>query len=268
VSSPETSGLLATLDDLAARRPVAARVVAIADDPTTGARDLASVLTADVTLTARVLRVANSASFGLGGRVRSVPFAVTVVGFTTVRAIAAVAAAGVDAAEGLPEDFWSRCKVTAVACGELAGAFGVSGPDAFCLGLLSGLGQAVLCQHDPQGYAELLATDAVRTGGRAALVLAEEQRYGLRHTEVSAAALASWAFPRELTEALGAVDGPQRGLSGWVLCLRAAMEVAGRVVAPDQPRTDLGELSGGAVREARSEDLLVQVREAIARSRW
>lgn len=155
-----------------------------------------------------MLKLANSAYYGLGGRVRTVSFAVTVVGFAAVRAMAAAAAAGLDSDDLLPEDFWPRCKATALASSELAPLFGLSAPDAFCLGLLSGLGQAVLAQHDPAGYHDLLIGAACAQGGtdRSMVLSAEAARYGLRHTEVSAAVLSSWSFPGHLTAALARLD--------------------------------------------------------------
>ena len=260
--------LLDTVDDLAASRPAAARVVAMTDDDNAGSKELAQALMADVTLTARVMRLANSAYYGLGGRVGTVVFAVTVVGFSTVRAMAAVAVAGLDSADDLPEDFWARSKATAVASGELAGAFGLPTPDMFCLGLLSSVGQAILCQHDLAGYTALLASDEVATGGRQALMAAERERYGFRHTEVSAAALSSWSFPRDLAEALHHVDRDDAADSPWAVCLRTAMEVAARLTAPDGPRRPVEEVSGGVVSEDRLELLMPRITDAISLSEW
>jgi len=260
--------LLDTVDDLAANRPAAARVVAMTDDDNVGSKELAQALMADVTLTARVMRLANSAYYGLGGRVGTVTFAVTVVGFSTVRAMAAVAVAGLDDDESLPEDFWVRSKATAVASGELAGAFGLPTADMFCLGLLSSVGQAILCQHDVEGYTELLASEEVAGGGRQALMAAEAERYGFRHTEVSAAALSSWSFPRDLAEALHHVDRDDAAASPWAACLRTALEVATRLTAPGVPHQPLLELSGGAVGEERLEVLLPRITEAISASEW
>jgi HD-like signal output (HDOD) protein len=267
--SVQMADLLDTVDDLAARRPVAARVVAMTGDDTSSSKDLAAVLMADVTLTARVMRLANSAYYGLGGRVRTVTFAVTVIGFSTIRSMAAVAVAGVDTSDLLPQDTWTRSTAAAVACGELASAFALPPPDAFCLGLLAGLGQAILVQHDTEAYQALLAREDVVAGGRAGLMAAELEEYGFRHTEVSAAALSAWAFPHELAEALHHLDSPDLGTpSPWTLCLRSAMELATRLVAPGEPEQDLLALSGGLITADRLEALLPRVRDALARSEW
>ena len=80
--------LIEELERLPAQPSIAMRVVWIADDPGSSAKDLAGVIAADPSLTARVLKLANSAYYGLSGRVANVGFAVTVIGFPTVRAMA------------------------------------------------------------------------------------------------------------------------------------------------------------------------------------
>lgn len=274
VPAPGREELLTAVHHLGARRPVAARVVALAADEATGARELSRVLAADVALAARVVALANSASYGLPGRVRTVAFAVTTVGADAVRALAAAAVAGLDGGEGVPDDFWPRCRLTATACGELAGTFGLPGAEAFCLGLLSALGQAVLWQQDRAGYAALVEDDDVRGRGRAALAVAEADRYGVRHSELSAVAVAAFGFPRELADALAALDDPALDRSApaaptaWAACLRTAVEVSQRLATPDEHRADLAALSGGVVTEQDSAGLEVRVTEALAESTW
>jgi len=260
--------LLELIDELAARRPVAARVVSMTGDEGVGARELAGTLSADVALTTRVMRRANSAYYGLGGRVRTVTFAVTVVGFQAIRAMAAAAAAGLDTDDVLPADFWPRSKAAAVASSTLAPLFRVPAADAFCLGLLSGLGQAILVQHDAEGYQALLVREDVTAGGRPALLDAEVEVFGLRHTDVSAEALSAWQFPREFSDALARLgEAPERS-TPWSRCLATALEAASRLVDPTGPASDVLELSDGVVTEDRLTGMLPRLRESVAASDW
>src|SRR5256885_17013670 len=86
--------LIEELERRPAQPSVAVRTVWVADQPNSSAKDLAAALTADPALTARVLRLANSAYYGLSRRVADVSFAVTGVGFPTVRDMAAVDGSG------------------------------------------------------------------------------------------------------------------------------------------------------------------------------
>ncbi|WP_183101329.1 HDOD domain-containing protein, partial [Nocardioides pelophilus] len=120
----DIDALLESLDQLASQRPVAARIVATSNNESSDATELAAVLGADVALAAKVMRLANSAYFGLSGKVTSLQFAVTVVGFNTVRSIATVALSGIDGAKDLPDGFWDTSVHLAAASGALGPQFG------------------------------------------------------------------------------------------------------------------------------------------------
>ncbi|MCI2240411.1 HDOD domain-containing protein [Paenibacillus sp. TRM 82003] len=246
----------AALDDLPAHRPVAARVIAQADDHRSDARSLGQTLGCDPALTAKVLRLANSAYFGLSGRVSAPAFAVTVVGFSTVRSLAVAAMAGLEDVPESLEEFWERSVLTAVAAGEVAGRLGVKAPDAFSLGLLARLGQALLVRCDPDRYPAVLAGAA----DREELLAAEVHLYGSSHTRVSAEALAAWSFPDELPAALAQVDAP-----GWAsplsVSVRLGVELSERLLAPARAPRPAGHLSGGRVDDGELDALRSRVQQ-------
>ncbi|WP_432570541.1 HDOD domain-containing protein [Kineococcus sp. SYSU DK005] len=249
----------AALDDLPAHRPVAARVIAQADDHRSDARSLGHTLSHDPALTAKVLRLANSAYFGLSGRVSAPAFAVTVVGFSTVRSLAVAAVAGLEDVPEALEGFWERSVLTAVAAGEVAARLGVQAPEAFSLGLLARLGQALLVRCDPVRYPQLMAQAATRED----LLAAETRLYGSTHTRVSAEALAAWSFPDDLPAALAQVDAP-----GWAsplaVCVRLGVELSERLLDPDRQPRPAGHLSGGRVDDGELDALGGRVRQSAA----
>ena len=151
----DLEAVLASIDTMAAQKPVAAQIVSIANSDDTDARTLARTLAADVALAGRVMKLANSAYFGMRGRVTSLQFAVTVVGFTTVRTMATVALTDLDDESRLPADFWRMSTCVALGASTLAPRFGERPQDALCLGLLAPLGVALLHHNDADGYAFL-----------------------------------------------------------------------------------------------------------------
>jgi HD-like signal output (HDOD) protein len=249
----DLEALLASIETMAAQRPVAAQVVSMADADDTDARGLARVLASDVALAGRVMKLANSAYFGMRGRVTSLQFAVTVVGFPTVRTIAAVAATDLDDESRLPEDFWRVSTGVALAAAALAPRFGERPQDALCLGLLARLGVALLHHDDPEGYAELTAAEPTAAGLRAA----EVRRYGVHAFRLTAAALAHWGFPPSMVTPLCAVGEP--GDEDGAL-LRAALEVASRLTVEDHLPVPVGELTGGQLHEDAVAPVLDRVR--------
>jgi HD-like signal output (HDOD) protein len=245
--------VLASIDTLAAQRPVAAQVVSSASSEETDAQDLSRVLAADVALASRVLKLANSAFYGMRGRVTSLGFAVAVVGFGTLRTMATVALTGLDDESRLPADFWETSTSIALAASTLAPRFAERPQDALCQGLLAQLGVALLHHHDPDGYGALWARERSVPGRR----VAEVHRYGISALGLTAVALERWGFPPGMVAALPQVEDAS-SFTGALL--RSAFEVAGRLVDPDHVRLPIEGLSCGQLRETDVSAVLNQVR--------
>lgn len=250
----DMSEVLSNVDALAAERPVAARLVAAADAEETDARTLSRILAADVVLSGRVSKLANSAYYGMRGRVASLQLAVTVVGFTTVRTMATVALTDLDDESRLPDDFWAATTRLALATASVAPRFGLRAQDALCVGLLAELGTALLHLNDPDGHADTVRNHPTPASRRAA----ERQRYGMAAVELSAVALDRWDFPlavvlpMEQIEAAGALDGA---------VLRVGYELACRLSDADYVPQSMARLSCGRLGERDVAPVLAHVRQ-------
>jgi putative nucleotidyltransferase with HDIG domain len=231
--------LIEELERLPAQPSVAVRTVWVADQPQSSSKDLAAALTADPSLTARVLRLANSAYYGLSRRVADVAFAVTVVGFPTVRAMAAVHASGLfePGEHTVPDGYWEHSVATATVCSVLAPRAGVRANQAFPLGLLHDLGSALLFRADPERFE---AVQAEARNGRP-LRSVEKAVYGMPHDEAAARVFSAWRFPETFIEAVADHHAHPATLSEpHSLLLVAAESVAARLVNCDSgghPRT-------------------------------
>jgi HD-like signal output (HDOD) protein len=245
--------VLASIDTMAAQRPVAAQIVSVANSDDTDARALSRILAGDVALAGRVMKLANSAYFGMRGRVTSLQFAVTVVGFTTVRTMATVALTNLDDESRLPENFWDVSTSLALAASALAPRFGERPQDSLCIGLLAQMGIALLHHNDPEGYAELVEAEPSFVGRRAA----EVQQYGIHALRLTSVALEEWGFPRTMMSPLQRVDDLDAVGGGL---LRVAFEVAGRLTQDGYERVRVEGLSCGQLREEDLVPILYQVR--------
>ncbi|GAB4079576.1 HDOD domain-containing protein [Modestobacter muralis] len=252
--------VLASIDTMAARRPVAAQIVATASGDDASAEGLARILAGDVALAGRVMKLANSAFYGMRGRVTSLQFAVTVIGFATVRTMATVALTDVDDGSRLPEDFWETSTSLALAASTLAPRFAERPQDALCLGLLAQMGVALLHHHDPVGHAELTA------GARSfeARQAAEVQRYGISALRLTSVALEQWGFPAGMLVPLEQA-GDLGSFSGALL--RSAIEVAARIVDAGHEELPIERVSCGQLRERDVAPVLSQVRTDAAELR-
>jgi HD-like signal output (HDOD) protein len=190
-------GVLARHELLPARAGAAARALQLADDPDASAQDLARSIATDPFLAAKLLRVANSSYYGLSGRVGTLPFAVSVVGFQAVRTLAVVAAAGLDDAQGAPEGFWRAAALCATGAELVAPLLGADVGDAFSVGLLHMLGSALLHQDRPPAQLCLPLNDEAD-----AAIEAEAAVHGIAHDALGARVLESWHFPQRLCEVI------------------------------------------------------------------
>lgn len=215
--------LLVELEQLPPARAAALRVVQIIDDPRSGSADVAQAASVDPALTARMLRMANSAYYGLSGRVASASFAVTVIGFSTVRSLAAMSAAGFVGDENLPPGFWARGAATAAGSALVARRVGADVAQAFCVGILNDLGTALLWRHDTERHAALLA----RASAMTPVHVLEQLEYGASHASLCADVLAAWHFPDDLCVAIGRHhDTPSAGATPLRRALQGGIALA------------------------------------------
>ena len=249
----DLQSLLAGIDSLSAQRPIAAQLVTAAGLPDTDAKKLSVILAADVALAGRVMKLANSAYFGMRGRVSSLQFAVTVVGFTTIRTMATVALTELDDESRLPDGFWETSTQLSLASSLLAPRFGQKPADGLCLGVLAELGSALLFHADRPGYSELLAAAPDFAGRRKA----EMSRYGVTAVQLTAIALETWGFPDSMILPLRRLEDRTSPAGGL---LRAAYEVVSRLTVPNHRPVPIGVLTRSTVREDDLPEVLYEVR--------
>jgi HD-like signal output (HDOD) protein len=255
-----TPNLVEELERLPAEPSAAMRVLWLADDPNSSSDDLARVVAADPALTSKIMRIANSPYYGLTGRVRSCTFAITVLGFSTVRSLAAAAAAGaLDDPRGVPEGFWLHAASTATAASLIAPRVGAKHPEAFSLGILHDLGISLLYRSDPEPYTAITA-DFGDDGE--ALLEAERGEFGIDHAQAGSRVLGAWRFPEDFVEAVGSHHREPTGASSLLAKALAAgdalagVAMSGGTVGGEEPPPaweDLDESDRAALEVARIE---------------
>lgn len=169
------------------------------------AADVSRVMSRDVALTARVLKVVNSAYYGRPRAISSIDRAVVVLGFPSVRSVA-MAASCCRMRRGAGEPAVAvllHCFGVAVCARQLANLRpGLCREKAFMAGLLHDFGLLLELHSDPEVFKALPGSLAgVKTEPAAWLAL-ERSLYGADHAEAAAQVFEQWQFPADVVTAI------------------------------------------------------------------
>jgi HD-like signal output (HDOD) protein len=170
--------------------------------------EIAQQLSADPALSAKLLRLANSAYFHLSRTIGTVDDALRMLGFVMVRnlVLGNSMAAAFRNTKGMDlHQFWRYNLYTACAARWLAGRDGVNADLVFTVGLMHGIGQLHMHAGIPAAMAPLDKQLNVLDAGRAAL---EKQTLGFHYGEVGAELSKLWNFPAPIIDALRDVPDP------------------------------------------------------------
>jgi HD-like signal output (HDOD) protein len=197
------------------------------------ARAIAAQLETDPVLSAKTLRLANSAYFHLSRSVLSLDDALNMLGFVMVRNL--VLAAGMGLAfknvKGLDlRQFWRHSLCTAGGARWLASQTEADADLAFMTGLIQGLGHLVLRAGDAKAL-ETLDHECAPLDPRRADC--ERRVLGFHHGQVAAELARRWNFPAVIANTLAAVPEPRRDGDELLLgIVRAAVWNANRECLP------------------------------------
>lgn len=179
---------------------VTAKIVATVEDPKSTAAQLHKIVAHDPALATRILKVVNSAFYGLPGQIGSVERAIVLLGLNAVKNIAVAASLGqlfrgVKLCEGFTaKDLWTHCIAVAVTARELARQMKVPIADeAFLAGLIHDTGLLVALQTWPEQIKA--ACEAAKTSERSFLEL-ERELVGADHQQLGQGLAELWKFPR------------------------------------------------------------------------
>ena len=195
------------------------RLCAMANDPETDIREMSRVISMDQALTARILRVANSAFYGLSRRVSTVTQAIMIVGFMGIRNLA-LSVTLLDFMDRVDRDspldgeqFWKHTLAVASLARLLALRLRLRNQEeAFTAGLLHDFGEIILMENFPEQYAKLLKR--VEAGGGPLHVL-EKEEFGIDHAMVGWELCKYWKIPELLAKVIANHhSSPEQGISG------------------------------------------------------
>lgn len=205
---------LAKIGDIATLPEVTIKIIEIVEDPKSTARDLHEVIKKDPALSVKVLKVVNSAFYGLPGQVASVDRAIILLGLSAVKNLAIAASiARLFKGNRISEQFsasdlWRHSVAVSVAARYLAKCSPrpVMADEIFVAGLIHDIGTLVERQACPDEFAEVI-TRCEKPGMD--FLQCERQVIGADHQAFGVGLTTKWKFPRHLRAAVGFHHNPE-----------------------------------------------------------
>lgn len=236
--------ILGRVDDLPELPQVASKILQLINDPETSAQDLAQIISTDQALTARVLRLCNSAYYGFSRKVTTVSEGVTILGFSAIKSLVLIATAYGTVSQSLigyglkPGELWSHSLATGEYARTIARQLDYESPEvAFTAGLLHDIGKIVLNAH---ALPEIYRANNLCMGQQIPVHEAEVQVLGFSHAEVGAKLAEKWNLPAILCEAIaGHHDAPAESVPHLAVIVNLASHMADK----DEPSMPVNLLS-------------------------
>lgn len=181
----------------------------------TSTREIAKKLQMDQALSAKVLRLANSAYYGAGRNINSIDTAVIILGFNALRTLV-IASGLISASKNIPglnqKKFWRTSFAVANIAKMLAKLAHRDGEVAFTCGMLHNIGDTLLFlahRDQMQNIAALVATGVSKS-------TLEQTQFGCTYMDVGAELARRWNFPEEICQAIANQEHPEKAGAHFV----------------------------------------------------
>lgn len=178
------------------------KIVEIVDSPHTSASDLNKAISLDQALSAKVLKLVNSAFYGFPKKIETLTQAIVILGFNTVRSLA-LSISMLDFFTGRGREnrldygeFWKHSVATSIMARTIAKkTFPQMAEEAFVSGLLHDIGILILDQFLPNEFQKAIAK---MKSDHMQLYKAEKEELGITHCDVGRMLAVKWNLPDPL----------------------------------------------------------------------
>ena len=221
--SPKLIDALAQCRNLPSPPGIAMRVIELAQDPDADLASAAEVISLDMALSARMLRIANSPLYASRRRINNLGQALTMLGLNATLQLAlglsisqCLQQQDPRGGNGMAGQLWRRSVLNALAARQLGQACGVRRTEELMLaGLLQDIGILALLQVESERYPQLLA----QADSNADLVRLEREQLGFTHADAGAAVASEWNLPQYLVDAIAASESTETPADTFQACV-------------------------------------------------
>jgi putative nucleotidyltransferase with HDIG domain len=197
---------LEKIKDLPTLPSVYFKVDKLLQDKEASTENVARVIEVDPAMSTRILRLVNSAFYGLSAKSNSIPQAVMMMGFKAVKnAIVSVAILDTLSIKDRYQnfdmaDFWRHSVSVAVVSGQLAEKSRLVAPDdAFMAGLLHDIGKIIMLKYFKEDFGLVWQT---MQETRCSFADAEQEVASIDHVQIGSYLARKWQLPDHIIEAI------------------------------------------------------------------
>lgn len=244
-STSTLDAIVSSIGELPAVPVVLNKAIELTSDIETNISDISKVLSADPSLSTRVLRLSNSSYYGRQREVKTVSEAIQVLGFDAIRSVIVAASTYRMFLEGGEESvskkLWQHSFCTAVGARLLAESLSKENSEvAFVAGLLHDIGKLVVHSRIPASFKMMVKEVACLRGP---FCKTEYDVLGFDHCDVGSLLLSRWNFPQELVRPVAkhhratAPAGLHDVSLSWIIAMADDMSIKLGICFPGQENT-------------------------------
>jgi len=193
---------------------VALRVIEVTSNPESSASDLMGIIGPDISLSTKILKIANSPFYGLTREVSSLQHALTILGFKEIRNIV-ISTVAFESFKNFGKNdkfdinkFWRHSFCCGLAAKIIAVNLKRTSNEFFVAGLIHDIGKLVMYIAFPVEFLKLVDMMSPLKLKYTAFE-AEKNVFEMIHDEVGMKLLRKWLFPENLITAVGFHHHPQ-----------------------------------------------------------
>ncbi len=207
MNRPDLLAINKQIESFPALPAIVTKVMAVTANPESSANDLMEVVLPDQAMCSAILKVANSAFFGVPREVSTMERAVVVLGFEEIRNIIIGKAIFASFPRMDKENrqrvnlLWEHALTCGLAAKIIAESLNLSPSELFIAGLIHDIGKLAMIMTYPHDYSIL--GDLSNPGNYRTTTEEEENAFAINHEKVSLQLANRWLLPEKLVMAMG-----------------------------------------------------------------
>lgn len=206
--------LVNRVDEIPVFSQTVSKILKLIEDPRSEVRDIEKEILKDQGFTTKVLKLANSAYFGVCRQIKTVSQATTLLGFQAIKSMVLASSVGKVLTAELPgyalerEALWKQSQACAITARVISNKIKFPQPDqAYTAGLLRDIGKVILDHYLNKQFQSVM--DGVNEGNKS-FIEVEEEILGFNHGQVGAKIAEKWKLPEDLVEAIAYHHQPEK----------------------------------------------------------